>query len=76
MKLLHLITFLALLIIGISAYDSQRQVLITYPHDTTSSYLAEARIRIEAAVRRTIPVSFHRLFPTIEKIRLWLTYNL
>ncbi|MCJ1430378.1 hypothetical protein MMC29_008296 [Sticta canariensis] len=49
MKLLYLITFLVLLIIGIGAYDSQRQVLITYPDDTTSSSLAEAKIRIEAA---------------------------
>lgn len=51
MKLFLLITILALLIIGISANDSQRQVLITYPQDTSSTYLAEARTRIEAAVR-------------------------
>ena len=63
MKLLHLITFLALLIVGISAYDSQRQVLITYPDDTTSSYLAEAKTRIEAAVRRVVPsLLFSSLF--------------
>lgn len=51
MKLLLLVTVLALLIIGISANDPQRQVLITYPQDTSSTYLAEAKTRIEAAVR-------------------------
>lgn len=50
MKLLHLFTFLAFLLIEICAYAPQRQVLITYPDDTTPSYLADAKTRIEAAV--------------------------
>lgn len=58
MKFLLLVTFLALLILGISANDVQRQVLITYPQDTTSSHMAEAKTRIEAAVRRALPVFF------------------
>ncbi|MCJ1267615.1 hypothetical protein MMC22_007501 [Lobaria immixta] len=49
MKFLYLITFLAFLFIEISAHDPQRQVLITYPHDTASTYMAEAKTHIEAA---------------------------
>lgn len=73
MNLLRLIAFLALLVISISAsaIDSDRQVLITYPQDTTSTYLAEAKTRLEAAVCSAM-CSLGCLFPT-KCVRLWLT---
>lgn len=72
MKFLYLITFLAFLFIEISAHDPQRQVLITYPHDTASTYMAEAKTHIEAAVCLAIPVFFCRPCPIMDEIRLWL----
>jgi hypothetical protein len=49
MNLIILLSFLGLLVFGVTAQESQRQVLITYPNDAPQSDLNEYKNAIEAA---------------------------
>ncbi len=69
MKLLSVAVF-ALLFSGLDAHDdSPRQVLITYPQDTTSQYLADARHRIETAVSHSLGPQSSKSFATNPQVQ-------